>query len=100
MRALVLNAKKSYGVKKSDGTPYEMYIVTISLPLKEFSSSTYNMTGYGHDIAELPLDPQAFIKFAELKEPRVLDLQLESAIMFGDLKQVVVGFSIPAARPA
>lgn len=100
MRALVLNAKKTHGVKKSNGSPYEMYVVTISLPLKEFSSSTYNITGYGHDVAELPLDPEAFVKFAELKEPRVLDLQLESAIMFGDLKQVVVGFSAPAARPS
>lgn len=100
MRALVLNAKKTHGVKKANGAPYEMCVVTISLPLKEFSSSTYNMAGYGHDVAELPLDPEAFLKFSELKEPRVLDLQLESAIMFGDLRQVVVGFTNPAVKPA
>lgn len=100
MRALVLNVKQSKGVSKKDGSPYEMHVITISLPFKEFSSSTFQMTGYGHDIAELPLDPAAFLKFSELKEPRVLDLQTESAIMFGDLKQVVVGFTNPAVKPA
>lgn len=98
MRALVLNAKQSKGVSKKDGSPYEMYTITVSLPLKPFSSSTYQMNGFGHDIAELPLDPQAYAKFSELKESRVLDLQMESAIMFGDLKQVVTGFSTPAPR--
>lgn len=100
MRVLVLNVKRTKGVSKKDGSPYDIYNISISLPLKEFSSATYQMTGYGHDIAELPLSPEAFTKFSELKEPRVLDLQLETAIMFGDLKQVVTGFSIPTPRPA
>lgn len=99
MRALVLNVKKANGFSKKDGSPYEMFTLTVALPIRDFNSPNYKMTGYGYDVAELSLDPQAYSKFSELKEPRLLELQTESGILFGELKEIVVGFTNPVAKP-
>lgn len=96
MKAIVMNAKQVMGKKKSDGSPYEMYVVTVALPLRPFSSANYNMQGFGYDVAELPLDPAAYPKFSVLKEPQVLDLKMETVILFGEIKDTVVDFVKPA----
>lgn len=96
MKVLVLNAKRVHGSKKSDGKPYEMYELTISLPIRPVSQGSYNMEGYGYDVATLPLDPAAFPKFAPvLTQPKVLELIKEPMIMFGELKDTVIGFNDP-----
>lgn len=98
MKALVINAKKTYGKKKSDGTPYEMYVVTVSLPLRNISMGNYNVEGYGHDIAEIPLEPSILPKFQNLKEPTYLELVTDQVIMFGEMKDTVV--DVRSIQPA
>jgi len=98
MKALVINAKKTHGKKKSDGTPYEMYVVTIGLPFRNVSMGNYNIEGYGYDVAELPLDPNILSKFQSLKEPGFLELVTDSVIMFGEIRETVVDVkAIPKA---
>jgi len=102
MKAMVINAKKTHGKRKADGTPYEMYVVTISLPFRNVSMGNYNVEGYGHDIAEIPLDPALLPKFQNLKEPTYLELITDQVIMFGEIKDTVVDVRPiqPAAKPA
>lgn len=96
MKVLVLNAKRTYGQKKSDGKPYEMYELAVALPLRPVNQGNYNMEGCGYDVATLPLDPSAFQKFASvLTQPKVLELIKEPMIMFGELKDTVIGFNDP-----
>ncbi|SFJ01511.1 hypothetical protein [Nitrosomonas sp. Nm34] len=96
MRVLVLNAKRTHGLKKADGKPYEMYELTVALPLRPVAQGNYNMEGFGYDVASLPLDPAAFQKFAPaLTQPRILELIKEPMIMFGELKDTVIGFNEP-----
>lgn len=92
MKALVLNARHVHGIKKDNGKPYEMYEVTVALPLRPISQGNYNMEGYGYDVATIPCDPAAFPKFNTLKGPTVLELVREPMILFGDLVEAVVDF--------
>ncbi|BBL35725.1 hypothetical protein Nstercoris_02000 [Nitrosomonas stercoris] len=92
MKALVLNAKRSQGISKKTGQPYEIYTLTIALPFSQFASKSFTLDGYGYDVAELSLDPEAYPKFSDLKEPRILELQFSTVVLFNELKQVVTGF--------
>lgn len=100
MRALVLNVKHTHGFKKADKSPYEMFIITVALPLSPFSSANYSYDGFGFDTAELPIEGELYSRFADLKEPRILELQVEPKIVFGDLKNVVVSFSAAVSQSA
>lgn len=98
MKVLVLNARRVHGNKKADGKPYEMFEVTVALPLRPVQQGGYNMEGFGMDVATVPLDPAAYQKFSALKQPMFLELVTEPMIMFGELKDTVIDFVVPAAK--
>lgn len=95
MKVLVLNARRTHGTKKADGKPYEMYEVTVALPLRPISQGGYNMEGFGVDVATIPLDPAAYQKFSSIKSPIQLELITEPMIIFGELKDTVIDFVVP-----
>jgi len=63
MKALVLNAFERKGVSKKTGEPYTSYHISIALPFNPVDFGSYKETGYGVNVAELPLEPSALPKF-------------------------------------
>lgn len=98
MKAYVINAQKTYGRRKSDGSPYEMHIVTIGLPFSNTNTGNYNQEGYGLNTAEIPLEPSILPKFAFLNgKPALMELTTEEKIMFGEIRSVVVDAKVSSA---
>ena len=91
MRVLVLNAVERKGNKKATGEPYSMYFVSIGLPFNNVDFSSFKESGYGVNIAEIPLEPAAFPKFSFLNgKPAYMELVTTEKIVFGELKTVVI----------
>jgi len=100
MKMLVINVLRTHGNKKADGKPYDMYVITVGLPVQIVSQGNYNQEGYGNNIATMELDPAVFHHFKNLKDPVHLDLTIEQVLHFGEIKNMVTGVSNIAAQPA
>lgn len=91
MKALVLNAFERKGISKKTSEPYTSYHVNIALPFNPVDFGSYKESGYGVNIAELPLQPEALQKFAFMNgKPAYMELVTTEMILFGDLKTVVI----------
>jgi len=99
-KILVNNVLRTHGTKKDTGKPYDMYVITVSLPVQNVSQGTYNQEGYGTVPATMELDPAIFHHFKNLKDPVYLDLTIEQVLHFGEIKNMVTGVSNIAAQPA
>lgn len=97
---LVVNVIRTHGNKKSDGKPYDMYQITVCLPLQSVSQGNYNQEGYGMVPAQMELDPSIFHNFKNLKDPVYLDLTIEQVLQYGEIKNMVTGVSNAATQPA
>jgi hypothetical protein len=93
MKMLVNNVIRTHGTKKADGKPYDMYVITVSMPVQNVSQGTYNQEGYGTIPATMELDPAIFHNFKNLKDPVYLDLTIEQVLHFGEIKNMVTGVS-------
>ena len=93
MRMLVNNVTRTHGIKKADGKPYDMYVITVSLPIQNVSQGNYNFEGFGTQPATMELDPSIYHQFKNLKDPVYLDLTIEQVLHFGEIKNMVVGVS-------
>ena len=93
MRMLVNNVTRTHGIKKADGKPYDMYVITVSLPIQNVSQGNYNFEGFGTQPATMELDPSIYQQFKNLKDPVYLDLTIEQVLHFGEIKNMVVGVS-------
>ncbi len=99
-KMLVVNVTRTHGNKKSDGKPYDMYQITVSLPLQSISQGNYNQEGFGSVPATMDLDPAIFHQFKNLKDPVYLDLTIEQVLQYGEIKNMVTGVSNIAVQPA
>ena len=92
-KMLVNNVTRTHGTKKDTGKPYDMYSISVSLPIQNVSQGTYNFEGYGTQPANMELDPAIFHHFKNLKEPTYLDLTIEQVLHFGEIKNMVTAVS-------
>ena|SRR5687768_9018246 len=99
MKMLVINVLRTHGNKKADGKPYEMFIITVGLPVQNVSQGNYNQEGYGNSTATMELDSAIFHHFKNLKDPTYLDLTIEQVLHFGEIKNMVVGVSNVQPQP-
>lgn len=99
MKALVLNAFSREGTSKKNGTPYLSFFISIALPFSPVDFGSYKESGYGVNIAELPLDPQAISKFSFMNgKPAYMELVTTEKILFGDLKTVVIDAKVASSE--
>lgn len=95
MKAQVLGVKRMSGIAKESGNEFDMASLTIILPIEEVNTKKIRVSGFGYEVAEMVLEPEAVQKFAGFKFPCALDLEVELVNYRGKATQIVTGTSTP-----
>ncbi len=90
MKFNVIGAKRIEGVAKVSGNPFDMCRVYCVVPIEQSAGKT-KVSGFGSELAELELSPDALPQFAGLKFPCELELKVDQRFVFGEFRSVVVG---------
>lgn len=83
MKAQILGVKHISGISKEKGTPFEICNALIALPIENVSNANVKITGYGFDVSEMGVLPEALPQFAGLKFLALLNLFLTLLIIAG-----------------
>lgn len=97
MQATVIGVSRMSGVGKTSKAAYDMAKVLILSPIKPFSKAELNISGYGFEVAEIPLAVDAVASFAGLRFPCTVDLATDSEVRAGKLQTVCTGIVSKAA---
>ncbi len=94
MKAQILGVKHISGISKEKGTPFEICNALIALPIENVSNASVKITGYGFDVSEMGVLPEALPQFAGLKFPCPVELVLELANYRGKVDTVISGIRV------
>jgi len=108
MKVHAINVIRSRGIstkKNPKGTPYDIGTLQILTPFETGSGdkedgSSWQRTGYGFQVTELPCRVDCIAEFASVKFPAVLEVQTDTDVVFGRMTTIVTGLSIPAQYSA
>lgn len=95
MKLNVLGVKRIAGTNKA-GNDFDMCHLYGIVPIQTGGSAAVKITGYGLEVAEMPLAPEAMASFASLKFPVNLELDTDVRPYMGKLETFVVGFVPPS----
>lgn len=96
MKLNVLGVKRIKGTSSKSGNEFDMCHLLAVVPFQAGGSANVNITGYGMEVAEMPLAPEAMASFASLKFPVNLELDTDVRPYMGKLETFVVGFVPPS----
>lgn len=79
MKVLVLGVVRMSGTSTKTGTPkpYDMTRITYAVPVVPVQTENRNFQGYGYEIQDLDLNPQALPMFKDIQLPKTLDLDVQ-----------------------
>lgn len=102
MKINVLGVKRITGTSSKTGNEFDMCRIYGMVPVQVGGSQKVSITGYGFEVAEMELEPEALEAFKAVKYPALLDLKTDSRPYMGEFKTFVTGFEpvAPAARVA
>jgi hypothetical protein len=108
MKVFAIGIARNEGVsKKKDpkGKPYDMCSLMVLQPLEPGSGTsadggTWKRSGYGFQVADFQASPECVEQFKDVKFPCNLEVQTETAQMFGRMTTVVVGCSVEKLKAA
>lgn len=92
MKTTVIGVKRVKGIGKESGNPYDMCRAICLSPIEPMSGEKMSIQGFGYEVAEVNLDPEALPAFGNLKFPCHLNLEVEPRPYRGKLEVFVVGF--------
>lgn len=93
MKLQVLGVKRIKGTSQKSGNDYDMCSLYALTPMESVKNANMQITGYGHEVAEMPLDPSILENFEKIRFPAMLTLQLEARAYRGKFESFVVGFT-------
>ncbi len=101
MKAHVIGLVRIEGVSAKSGTlkPYDMPRLLILQPVEiagkedTQTGTRYSKSGFGFESAEIDLDPSSIPRFADVKFPAVLELEIGQRMQFGKLASICTGIS-------
>lgn len=99
MRVKAIGVKRLSGIGKTSGKPFDFAQITILRPIEVTASESFSAQGYGYEVSEIDLSVEALPKFAEVRFPAELDVQVDTLPGRKGLRSVVVGF-LAQAKPA
>lgn len=91
MKVNVLGVKRIQGKAKETGNPYDICTLLAVLPIQTGPAGPATISGYGYEIGEMTLDPEALPQFSNHKFPAMLELTIEPVLYRGKIEQLVVG---------
>lgn len=97
MKMPVIGVKKVTGNAKESGAPFTITRLLVLVPVEPVTSKNFQVAGYGSEVAELELAPEALAEFGHLKHGSVavLELVTETRHIRGKFETVVVGLAKP-----
>lgn len=101
MKLTVLGVKRIEGNAKTTGNPFDMCRLFAMVPIEVTGAgSKVTVHGFGFELAEVNLDPDALPKFKDVRFPAQLELLTDSRPFRGKLETVVTGFAAAARAVA
>lgn len=97
MKSTVIGVTRMQGVGKASKQAYDMARVLVLSEVKPFQKEGLQISGYGFEVAEVSLNPEALGQFAGMRFPCVVDLDTDMETRGGKLQPVVVGIRKQAA---
>ena len=92
MKIQVLGVKRLAGIAKESGNPFEMCTLLAVVPIEQVSGKNFSVQGYGYEVGEMDVDPDALKQFENHKYPCVMDLTTETVMGRNNkLSQIVTG---------
>ncbi len=98
MKTQVLGVKRMNGIAKESGNPFDMASIFVVVPIETSSNAKITIQGYGYEVGEMALEPEALKQFESFKFPCSLELTLEPVLYRGKISQIVTG-TTSAAPP-
>jgi hypothetical protein len=93
MRVHAIGVKRMGGVGKESGRQFDFAQIEILRPLEVVANEKFRLSGYGYETTKLDLANEAMAKFADVRFPAVLDLEVDTQPGRNGLRSVVVGFT-------
>lgn len=94
MKAQILGIKHITGISKEKGTPFTLCNALIALPIENLTNANVQITGYGFDVSEMAVLPEALPQFSGLKYPCSVELVLDLAAYRGKVDTVISGIRV------
>lgn len=91
MKSTVIGVSRLQGIGKNSKQPYDMARVFVLNPIKPFSKDELQISGFGFEVAEISMTPDALSQFSGMTFPAILDLQTDMESRGGKLVPVVTG---------
>jgi hypothetical protein len=101
MKLTVLGVKRIQGTSSKTGNPFDMCNLLALNPIQSFAGKVA-IQGFGYEVMEVNLDPNAVPQFSAYqgKFPVTLELDTEYQAFMGKLETVVTGIKAPVTRAA
>lgn len=90
MKVTMIGCKRIQGTGKESGLPFDMCHVYVVVPV-DVGQGKVTVTGYGFEVAEMELSPDAMSQFAGLKFPCELELKVDQRFFRGEFRSMVSG---------
>lgn len=97
MQVTIIGVSRMRGVGKQSKQPYDMARLFVMSPIRGFSKEGLDISGFGYEVAELPLAANVLGDFANLKYPATVDLLTDMELRGGKLVSVCTGLKQKAA---
>lgn len=92
MRVDAIGVKRMSGNSKESGKPFDFAQLTILKPIEMVASEKFQLQGYGFEISDLEVDKESVTKFAKVKFPCALELQLDTVPGRSGFRTIITGF--------
>lgn len=99
MKVLVSGVKQTEGNAKATGNPFCMTRVFALVPI-EPAAGKIRVQGFGYEVAEMELAPEALPAFNGMRFPCQLELEVDQKFLFGEFRSIVVGVKAPVGVKA
>jgi len=100
MKLTYLGVKRIQGYKKSDGEPFDMCTLFVSVPIQKGvfgkTDRKTHITGHGCEPAEMQCDAACVSQFETLPSGVDVELLTEQRFFMGEFKTMIVGVKRPA----
>lgn len=93
MKALVSGVRVMSGVGQKSGQPYNFGTAFILNQISPVQREHMTMQGYGFEVGEIALSPEALQHFQGQKFPAILDLNTDMELRGGNMVPIVVGIN-------
>jgi hypothetical protein len=77
MKYQFINASRRHGTSSKNGNPYDICTISVGIPIQAKTTENYDFRGFGVNVLELPLSPDALPQFSDIPLGASIELELQ-----------------------